>query len=308
MVARLAAALRSPRVLLPLLAFLAVGAWYEALVPVHREALTATFLDVGQGDCAVLHTGGGHTIIVDAGRRSDDNDAGRSVVLPFLRSQGIGRVDALLLTHPDDDHVGGAPTILRKYRVDRLLVSGLPSDAFTYNEALAIARQRRIPVIDLRAGEQMRIEPGVSMDVVSPAPGPQPPAEHPSNAGSLVVRVRAGITTLLLTGDADADAEAGMLERHEPLQSDVLKVGHHGSPGSSTEAFLDAVAPRVAVISVGRRNAYGHPSPVVLSRLARRGVRVLRTDQNGAITAVSDGHVWRIRCVRMPRADTTATR
>jgi competence protein ComEC len=289
----------SPRVLLPLLAALAAGTGWQALRP-PAPTLTATFLDVGQGDCAVLQTRGGRTIVVDAGRRTDASDAGRSVVLPFLRSQGASRVDALLLTHPDDDHVGGAPTILRKLPVGRVLISGLPSDAPTYNEALAVARERGVPIVTLRAGQTVRVEPEVAMEVVSPPPGPQPPAEHPSNAGSLVVRMRAGATTLLLTGDADADAEAGMLARREPVRSDLLKVGHHGSPSSSTEPFLKAVAPQVAIISVGRRNAYGHPSRAVLDRLARRGARILRTDECGAITAVSDGRTWRLRTYRRP--------
>ncbi len=286
-----------PRLALLVVAACAALAWSVALRP-EPPLLTAAFLDVGQADCAVLRTRGGHTVVIDAGRRTGSSDAARSVLIPYLRSQGIGSVDALVLTHPDDDHVGGAPTLLRKLRVGRLLVSGLPSDAATYNEALAVARERHVSTVEVRAGQTIAVERDISIDVLSPPPGPQPPSEHASNAGSVVLLVRAGATRLLLTGDANEEAEQAMLARGEAVRADILKVGHHGSPGSSCDHFLDAVAPRTAVISVGKHNMHGHPSPAVIERLAKRGIAVFRTDTGGAITASSDGRQWRISSYR----------
>ncbi len=276
------------------LPFLALSAWLwaRALSPV--PLLTVTFLDVGQGDSIIVRTPAGHTLIVDAGRASPYDDEGRRVVVPFLRTQGINSVDALLLTHPDDDHVGGASSILERVRVGRVLISGLTLTSASYTRALNTARRLGVPIVTVRRGQKLDFRDGVVADVLNPPGGDVPPDRaHADNNGSLVVRVREGETAVMLTGDAEEPAEQDIIASGLDLRADVLKLGHHGSRTSSSEEFLDAVHPKLAIVSAGIRNQFGHPHPEVLQRLATRGIRVLRTDLDGAITITSDGHTLR---------------
>lgn len=277
------------------LLLLNAAVWAPALAP--APSMTLTMLDVGQGDALVIRTPRGHVLLVDAGPRTPEDDAGRRVVVPFLRAQGINRVDALLLTHPDEDHIGGAETVLEREPVGRLLVSGIPGDSATYARVLEEARARGVPIVRLAHGQSLDFGDGVVGEVLNPSGAGEP--TH--NNGSLVVRLRYGGTSALLTGDAELGAEEEMERTVGDLHADLLKVGHHGSRTSTSEGFLDAVQPRAALVSVGRHNLFGHPSPVVLDRLAAHHIPVLRTDQDGAITAISDGSAFHITTAVRPR-------
>jgi len=279
--------------LLAALALLTGWVWWRVFAP--PPVLRVTVLDVGQGDSLVIQTPGGRVLIVDAGRAMGEDDVGRRVVLPFLRAQGINRVDALLLTHADDDHVGGAATLLERITIDRLLVSAVPSDAPLYRRILQAARRRSIPILSLARGQTLDFHDGVIAEILNPPPEGPPGREHPDNNASLVLRLRYGSTALLLTGDAEREAEKDMLRAGADLRADVLKVGHHGSLTSSSERFLEAVRPRVALLSAGRGNPFGHPHRDILARLAARRIRVFRTDRDGAIALVSDGRALKTR-------------
>ena len=238
--------------------------FWPAERPAEGEAWV-TLLDVGQGMAGVVRTRE-HTLIYDPGPLySAESDAGQRVVVPYLRAQGINRVDTLMITHRDSDHAGGAASVLAALPVDAVLTS-VPE----------FGGQR------CQAGMHWAWD-GVAFEVLHPLPG-QVAGEGSTNAVSCVLRLEAGGRRLLLTADIQAPEEAALLGRNPAgLAADVLQVAHHGSKTSSTAAFLAAVGAREAVIPVGYRNRFGHPTDEVLGRLAAQGARIWRTDRDGAI-------------------------
>jgi competence protein ComEC len=269
---------------LPLL--LPLVAPFVARPPPGRFELVAA--DVGQGSAVLVRTQS-HLLLFDTGpRNGPDSDAGRRVLLPLLWARGEPRVDTLVLSHADADHVGGARSIL-----DRLPVLELRS-SLADDDPL-----RRGPVTHVRciAGQSWAWD-GVRFVVLHPLASDYRPGVK-TNAVSCVVRVSdAAGRSALLTGDIEAPQEAALAARAgAALRSDVLLVPHHGSRTSSSETFLSAVRPGVAVIQVGYRSRYGHPAPEVVARYAARGIAVVRTDRCGAWTWSLEG----TRCTRSVR-------
>lgn len=251
------------------------------------------FLDVGQGDAVALRTPAGRWVLVDAGPRTDRSDAGERRVLPFLRSRGVGRIELLVLTHPHSDHIGGAPAVLRALEVGRLMEPGLPVGAPLYLETLRVAEERGVPWTAARGGRRVEID-GVKLEFLWPDDD-HLDAPPDANDISAVVRVRYGEFTLLLTGDVPEHVEHGLVEREgAALRAQILKLGHHGSRTSTSTELLGAVKPELGVVSAGRRNRYGHPSPEVLVRLEERGIPVARTDREGTISVrvAPDTRTW----------------
>jgi competence protein ComEC len=281
------------------LAGLAVGRWpkaatsltaagFLALVVGHRPPvadgkLHLAVVDVGQGDCLVVRTPQGRTWLVDAGGSFDGGfDVGEAVVAPYLWSLGIRRIEGIVVTHAHPDHAGGVPFLLRAFDVGEVWEGPRPRRDSGYERldlALRAARVARRSV-----GRGVRADwDGVAVEVLGP-PGGRPPWRT-RNDDSLVLALRAGGVRVLLTGDVESGGEAML----RPGRAGVLKVPHHGSRSSSTAAFLDEVAPRVAVVSVGRRSRFGHPHPEVVERYRRRGTRLFRTDRDGTVTVSTDG-------------------
>jgi competence protein ComEC len=251
----------------------------------------ATFLDVGQGDAAVVELVGGRVVVIDAGGfPGSDFDTGAAIVEPFLRTRKIQRVDVVVMSHAHPDHAGGLAHLVRRLAPSELWWSGLGGSGSAWDEILAALRETGTPVRLLRAGDTITDYPEI--DVVHP---PAAWTTASLNEGSLVIRVRVGHAAMLFTGDAERDAEAAMLMRPDRLGAAVLKVPHHGSRTSSSWPFVTTVDPAVAVMSLGVDNRFGHPAPDVEARYARRGVAVYRTDGCGAITIVPDGDGLRIR-------------
>src|SRR6266480_4397340 len=255
------------------------------------RCLTVHFLDVGQGDAAALRTPNGRWIVIDGGPRTPERDAGRRVVVPFLRDQGVGRVAVVVATHGDADHLGGLPAVVEAFDPELVLEPGEPLGRPLYLEFLAGVEASGARWHPARAGDRVEVD-GVVLEVLSPDSLwlrlPLDVNEH-----GVVLRVRYGAVRLLFQADAGLPVEgrlAGTVGR-----VDLLKVGHHGSRSATSDEWLDELEPRTAVISVGRHNNYGHPAPEVLARLARHGVTVFRTDQSGTITFSTDGHGERIR-------------
>ena len=267
----------------------------------HRQGnglLTVTFLDVGQGDSCVIETPSGKVIVIDTGEggQEEGDDAGHKIVAPFLQQEGIRRIDALILTHPHADHIGGAATLLRRFDVGLLLDNGEATRSPLVTQYLEMARTRGVPVRAARRGQSLDCGDGVTLDILAPTDHEaQAEAETngAANNASVVARLRCGRTAFLFTGDAEADEETDLTASGLPLQCDVLKAGHHGSRTSTTPAFLARAQPHEAVISVGAHNLYGHPSGDVVARLRAGRIRVFRTDLNGAIVCTSDGIVVR---------------
>ncbi len=252
--------------------------------------LTLHFLDVGQGDAALIRTPHGRWIAVDAGPAFTGSDAGRRVVVPMLRRQRARRLDMLVLSHAHRDHVGGAASVLVRVPVTITLDPGLPFDDPSYTGWLAAVAARGTRWRAAAAGDQWIID-GVTFRILHP-PAHWAERGDDLNEDSIVLEVAYGEFRALLAGDAGFPAEAAIGARAGEV--DVLKVGHHGSRGSTGEAFLARIRPIVAVISVGA-NRYGHPAPEMLHRLVAAGVRPWRTDHEGHVTMTTDGRTFHVR-------------
>ena len=234
--------------------------------------LTVVFLDVGQGDAAVVRAPGGVTILVDAGPDHDH-------VATRLAALGVRRLDVVLASHGHADHVEGLPAVLARHRVGLLLDPGCPADSPSYAAFRRAAAAEGVPVRPVRGGTRYRVG-GVSLDILGPDGCGL--GEDGPNDDSLVVRVTSGGRSILFPGDAEGRAQQDLLDDGDPVRADVLKVPHHGGD-TSLDAFFHAVDARVAVVSTGP-NTYGHPVPGVLAALRGAGMRVMRTDQSGDIT------------------------
>jgi competence protein ComEC len=246
-----------------------------------------TFLDVGQGDCAFIESQDGTRVLIDGGGTRDGGfDTGSRIVVPWLTDRGVRSIDLVILSHPHPDHLNGLIPVLRAFRVSELWTTGLDAGLEGYGELLTVAAERKVPHRTVDAGER-RERGGLRLEALHPdrtVPSRRNGRAYASeNDRSLVVRVRCGGRSFLFPGDLHRDGERELLARSPDLAADVLKVPHHGSRSSTGPALLNAVAPRVAVVSAGAGNPYHHPSKEVLARFAERGIEVARTDRDGAV-------------------------
>ena len=279
--------------------------------------LEATILDVGQGDSLFVVSPAGKTLLIDGGgafggfpgrEQYNGIDPGEEAVSPYLWSRGFQKLDVVALTHAHQDHLGGLAAILENFRVGKLWIGReVSSAALTKLEELA--RQKNIPIEHALRGKSFSWD-GVDGEFLWPEIAPEEIASSAKNNDSLVLRLHFGNQTLMLTGDAEKESERAILAENsaDSMRAQVLKVGHHGSKNSTTPEFLAAVQPQVGIISSGEGNAYGHPSPELLERLENAGVRILRTDQDGAVHILTDGTRLEITCfVACPAAARIAT-
>lgn len=288
----------------PLFILLLVAGWLWIGYLPHatwERGVRVTFLDVGQGDAVVVETPRQVWLVDGGGRlaweqeawrqREDPFDVGEDIVLPYLKHRGIRRVDGMVLTHGDADHVQGLVAVARQLSVRMALVNG-GSSTPVQEDVLKVLRAKGVPVYRAVAGQKWSTEKGILWEVLHPPAG----TVANDNRHSVVLRLRVYGRDVLLTGDLDVPGEMDLLNSGRIGPAAVLKVAHHGSDTSTSEAWLSAVQPTLAVISVGKNNMYGHPSPAVLERLAAADVPVLRTDRHGAVTLrfFPDGqwHVW----------------
>lgn len=259
--------------------------------------LRIVVLDVGQADAIAIHTPRGHDVLVDAGgrlERGSDGDSsaeavGARTVVPFLLRDGVHALDALIVSHPHGDHAGGCRPVLEKLHDGEIADSGQRYGGHAYNDCLDAAHRQGVPIVYPKAGARWRSDDGVTFDFLGPSLPPIVNSRNDINENSIAFVLRYRSFCMLFTGDAGAAAERRFLDENVELRCDVLKVGHHGSAYSSTRAFVAAVQPRYAIVSVGRHNLFGHPAPATLATLRDAGARVFRTDVNGAVTIESDG-------------------
>jgi competence protein ComEC len=248
------------------------------------RSLTLHFLDVGQGDAAALRTPAGHWVLVDAGPAGEGADAGRRVVAPFLQRHGVRSLALAVVSHAHADHLGGLPSVMARIRTGLVLEPAAGVSDPRYTGFLERLLTDGVPWHPTREGEHFVLD-GVKFTVLHPTPGWAHWGED-VNEDSVVLLVEYGEFQAVFAGDAGFPAESAMAGRLRPV--DLLKVGHHGSRGSTGDAWLAALEPTVAVISLGR-NDYGHPAPATLERLRAHGVAVHRTDREGTVTVVTDG-------------------
>ena len=258
------------------------------------QRLELTVLDVGQGDSLFLSFPQGRTMLVDGGGElgtfhsggmRSGIDIGEDVVSPYLWSRGLKKIDIVALTHAHEDHLGGLPAIFENFRVGEFWV-GRDIQSAAYRQVLAAARVHAVLIRHLKQGDSFSAD-GVSGSVLWPETLSE--GQSAKNDDSLVMRLTDGAESFLLAGDIERPSERRILAENQAVGINFLKVAHHGSKTSSTDPFLAAAHPAFAAISVGRDNIFGHPSSEVTDRLKAAGVRVYRTDRDGAITASTDG-------------------
>ena len=280
-----------------------VSVWlaWPWLLPAGRGQLLVTFLDVGHGDASFIRFPEGTTMLIDSGGSyRDDSDIGARVVAPFLRHTRVHRMDYLVATHPQSDHAKGFGAILRDFRVGQFWDNGAPLRSEWYSALREGAVQRGIYQDVLAAGYTATVIDGVQLSLLHPSATFQPLTKRrgdrqaaDENNHSLVLKLTYGAISFLFTGDIEHEAESVLLQTSANLRATVLKVPHHGSRTSSSEPFVRAVAPSVAVFSVQRESRFGHPHPMVVERYKALGVHLFRTDEHGAITVRTDGQsLW----------------
>lgn len=295
--------MKKQKLLWPLLALVFLLAGYPMLseylpvipggssvgLPEADGRLCVSFIDVGQGDSAFIEFPGGKTALIDAG----EADAAETVV-SYIEGRGYDRVDYLICTHPHADHIGGMGAVVEGFSVGAVYMPRVSHTSKTYENLLTAIKDKGLFIQAARAGVEILPGADIRMEFVAPISD----SYEELNDYSAVLRLTYGSTAFLFTGDAEAPAEDEMLDAGVPLTAQVLKVGHHGSDSSSQTRFLEAVAPRWAVISVGADNDYGHPKEKVLSSLNAAGATVIRTDQAGTVMALSDGSTVEMRTER----------
>ena len=265
---------------------------YSGVFGDSETALTVTAIDVGQGDALLLEFPNGQRILMDTGPTYGQGDVGQKIIAPYLKKRGIRALDAIVLSHPHDDHIGGCVSLLKAISIGSIIVADTTPVTKSYALLLEVARSGGIPIQIVRAGQRLQFDPSTRIFVLYPESALE---EGDLNNQSLVLKICYGKSSMILTGDAGLEVENQIQRTCETLlESDVLKVAHHGASTSSGERFLNSVRPSMAVISVGRLNKFKHPSPVVLSRYRNLGIPVARTDLDGAVILRSNGSSFRV--------------
>lgn len=271
-----------------------------------RGVLRATFIDVGQGDAALIDFPDGSAMLVDGGGLvGSPIDVGERAVGALLAARRRKALETVVLSHPHPDHYLGLSSALARVEVGAFWDNGQAEEegaSGPYAALLSELRGRGVPVLRPRDLCGARSMGGAVVEVLAPCPGPD--LDRSANDNSFVMRIRFGGRAVLLVGDAEREEESELVLQHGArggLRADVLKVGHHGSRSSSSPAFLEAVAPRVAVVSCGVRNRFGHPHAVTLEALSRSGAEILRTDHVGSVVVETDGRSLDVRTMTEAR-------
>jgi competence protein ComEC len=249
----------------------------------HEGFLRVTFLDVGQGDAILMQTPGGNDVLIDGG------SPGGNVVRELERHlpKSDRTIELVVLTHPDIDHVGGLPDVAARYRIGRVLETSVRSDSRADQAWEQEVKKQKSKVMEARAGMTMELDE-VRLSVLWPQETADLETKN-RNDTSVVVQVKYGTTSWLLTGDISTVVEDRLAASNTLTDIDVLKVPHHGSATSWSDAFMDAVKPEYAVIQVGKGNPYGHPNGEIVKKYEGQGVQIYRTDEGGDVEMVSDG-------------------
>jgi competence protein ComEC len=245
--------------------------------------LTFAVLDIGQGDGIFIESPSGTQILIDGGPQKSILGKLTSVMSPLDKN-----IDAIIITNPDADHIGGFLDVLKKYKVEKVFEPGTFNDSKTYQNLKNEIKRQNIPDILAKKGMRLDMGGGVFIDILFPD---RNVSSWNSNDGSIVAKLTYGLTSIMLTGDSTKETENIILSNstNSQLDSNILKVGHHGSHTSTSKSFVKAVSPKYAVISLGKNNKYGHPHKETLDTLQEFGVKIFRTDLLGTIIMKSDG-------------------
>jgi len=254
---------------------------------VSGQTLKVQTIDIGQGD-AILIQAQGQVVLVDTG-----DVPAREKLVRYIKSQGITTIDKVFITHPHADHLGGMAAVLENFKVKQIYDSGLTTTTALYRQYLTTVQKKNIPFEVVAQGSTIDLGGGAVLKVLAP----QKPfiTQSELNNNSIVLKLTYGKFSMMLTGDAEKEAEDKLIKDYAgELKSSVLKSGHHGSNTSSTTAFLKAVAPEAIIISVGANNDYHHPHPSTMKKYAELKAKVYQTDRDGTLTITSDGQTYNI--------------
>lgn len=253
-----------------------------------EKKMDIIFMDVGQGDAAVIILPNDKTMLIDAGQRNQYEDMGNEIVLPVLKYLNIEKLDWVVMSHPHSDHIGGLVSLINEVKIDTVWDSFIPYKSWTYNTIISRAESNEVHVIHPHQGQVMKLSDNVFVEFLAPD-SIFAVSEHNVNNASIVFKLSYGATSVLFTGDLEHEGDQFLLPYEEMLKVNVLKVAHHGSITSTTASLLDFIQPNIAVVSVGRKNKFSHPSSIVMERLEERNILIHRTDENGALWLRSDG-------------------
>ncbi len=257
----------------------------------NARLLEVTFFDIGQGDSIFIETPEGHQILIDGGPSSAVLEK-LAEEMPFWDRT----IDLIILTHPEHDHIAGLLEVLQRYKVEQILWTGIKRNTAEYRKWQELIKKEEAEgaKIFIAQSDQRILTRNVLVNILYPFDSLEGQEVKNTNNSSIITRLVFGKKSFIFTGDAYKSIERELIEKDITLNSDVLKVGHHGSKTSSSEEFIQAVSPEIAVIQCGKDNPYGHPYPETLATLEKFGIKILRTDQNGDIKIVSDGKKYDI--------------
>lgn len=252
------------------------------------DKLRVIFLDVGQGASQLIISPSGKTMLIDAG-----NNDKEQLMLDYMKRYHITKLDTVIGTHPDADHIGGLDAIIDHIQVDRIYMPKVQANTKTFESVLKSVKNKKLKIQTAKADLALDLDEEVQVKMLAPLK-----TYKDTNNMSAVVKITYGDTSFLLTGDAESESEKDLQAAGADLAADVLLVGHHGSKSSTTLSFLKKVNPKYAVIQVGADNKYGHPKDVILNRLIKQGVTTYRNDLQGTIEIDSDGKRMNIQTER----------
>lgn len=268
--------------------------------------LHINMLSVGQAESLLVRTPAGITMLIDGGGYLSENrrDFGERILAPALFKLGVQRIDQMVLTHSHPDHIGGLPFIARMFPVKEFWEASMGGKGELYDKLRAILSEKKVKVRQLSSGDKLALGDGVILYVLSPLPVPNKMLnkidDAEMNDESLVFRLTYGNFSMLFSADSGYPAEERILASGSEIASTVLKVGHHGSRYSTSDEFLVKVNPQIAVISAGKSNNFGLPSPIILEKLKQHGIRTYRTDLDGTVEIISDGGSWLVKTPYIP--------
>ncbi len=257
------------------------------LTKLEPKKMIVTVFDVGQGDASLIRTPMGKHFLIDAGTWSPGSNSGKQILLPYFKENNIRKLDAVFLSHPHADHIGGILELIRGIEIDTIYNSGFKYESNLYQNYISEADSKDIPVVALKAGTSIELDENLLILILGPEQGK---FNNDPNQHSLVLNIIHGDNEFLFTGDAGEDQERRLVENYgQLLDTDFLKVGHHGSKTSSELFFLNKVTPEIAVVSVAEKNRFGHPHPEAVERLESTRSNIYYTSRDRALIFESDG-------------------
>lgn len=248
---------------------------------VSNHNLQFHFIDVGQGDSSLIITPKGKTILIDAG-----DEAHAKKVVSYVREQGIEKLNLVIATHPDADHIGGMDKVIKNFDIDVFAMPDVSAKTNQYKQIQRELKAKKMKATRLYQGDEVQIDDSLDFEILSPVKGKK---YDDTNEYSIVAKIVYKDTSFILMGDATMENEVDIINNVPDIDIDVLKLGHHGSSTSSSDYFITKTSPKIAIISCGKNNKYGHPHQEVMRVLKKHGVTPYRTDEMGDIVITSDG-------------------